>query len=192
MKDNALLVLEIIVKYQSIQYFKDNLPCFVFALTLEFDMFFENFNLANNFWIASSRALMFHMIISSDKTFFFTFYIFLPYDLDLLFFYFGLLFENITFSIIFSTVSARVFIFHMSISCEKIFLLVSKYLWNCFFFGGGGPFVFHKHILFFFSGSWKARARPLWDHCYLSHLYWDISMIWHMDPRWIGWEVSKK
>ena len=38
-------------------------------LTLEFDPFFENFNLANNFWTVISRALIFHMNIPCDKTF---------------------------------------------------------------------------------------------------------------------------
>ena len=39
------------------------------TLTLEFDPFFENFNLANNFWKLSARALIFHMSIPCDKTF---------------------------------------------------------------------------------------------------------------------------
>ena len=39
------------------------------TLTLEFDPFFENFNLANNFWIVGARALIFLMSIPCDKTF---------------------------------------------------------------------------------------------------------------------------
>ena len=39
------------------------------TLTLEFDPFFENFNLANNFWTVSTRALIFHMSIPYDQTF---------------------------------------------------------------------------------------------------------------------------
>ena len=38
-------------------------------LILEFDPFFENFNLANNFGRVSARALIFHMNIPCDKTF---------------------------------------------------------------------------------------------------------------------------
>ena len=41
-------------------------------LTLEFDPFLgENFNLANNFWTASAKALRFHMSLPCDKTLFF-------------------------------------------------------------------------------------------------------------------------
>ena len=39
------------------------------TLTLEFDLFSENFNFANNFWIVSARALLFHMSIPCNKTF---------------------------------------------------------------------------------------------------------------------------
>ena len=38
------------------------------TLTLEFDPFFENFNLANNFWTVSARALIFHMSIPCENT----------------------------------------------------------------------------------------------------------------------------
>ena len=39
------------------------------TLTLELDPFFENFNLANNFWTVSAGSLIFHMSIPCDKTF---------------------------------------------------------------------------------------------------------------------------
>ena len=39
------------------------------TLTLEFDPFFENINLADNFWTVSARTLIFHMNIPCDKTF---------------------------------------------------------------------------------------------------------------------------
>ena len=39
------------------------------TLTLEFDPFFENFNLANNFLTMSAKALIFHMSFPCDKTF---------------------------------------------------------------------------------------------------------------------------
>ena len=39
------------------------------TLTLEFDLLFKNFNLVNNFWTVSSKALIFHMSIPCDKTF---------------------------------------------------------------------------------------------------------------------------
>ena len=39
------------------------------TLTLEFDLLFENFNLAKNFWTVSARVYTFHMNISSGKAF---------------------------------------------------------------------------------------------------------------------------
>ena len=39
------------------------------TLTLDFDHFFENFYLANNFLTVSARAFIFHMDIPCDKTF---------------------------------------------------------------------------------------------------------------------------
>ena len=41
----------------------------ILTLTLEFDIFIENINLAYIFWTVSARALIFHMSILSDKTF---------------------------------------------------------------------------------------------------------------------------
>ena len=51
------------------------------TLTLEFDLLFENYNLANNFWTLSATALIFHMNISSGKTRLYQ--CFWPYDLYL-------------------------------------------------------------------------------------------------------------
>ena len=42
---------------------------FVLSVILSFCHSLWNFNLANNFWTVSARALMFHMSISCDKTF---------------------------------------------------------------------------------------------------------------------------
>ena len=83
-----------------------------------------NFNLANNFWKVSARALVFHMSIPCDKTFpwvplFFTLW---PWPWSLTHFL-----KTLTYLIIW-TASATAFILHMSISCDKIFLLVSRYL----------------------------------------------------------------
>ena len=39
------------------------------TLTLEFDLLFENFNLAYNFWTVTARALIFHMNIPCDWVF---------------------------------------------------------------------------------------------------------------------------
>ena len=39
------------------------------TLTLKFDLFLKNINLANNFWTVSARAFIFHMYILWDKTF---------------------------------------------------------------------------------------------------------------------------
>ena len=52
------------------------------TLTLEFDPFFENFNLANNFCTMSAITLIFHMSIPCDKTFQWV-PLFLPRNLDL-------------------------------------------------------------------------------------------------------------
>ena len=120
------------------------------TLTLEFDPFLKNFNLANNFWTVSPRALIFHMSILCDKTFplvplFFTLW---PWTWSMTHF-----FKTLTLLNNFWSVSARALIFHMSIpcvknflwfyyflinirafklqmsiSCDKIFLLVSRYL----------------------------------------------------------------
>ena len=37
-------------------------------LTLTFDLLFKNFNLGYNFWMVSTRALVFHMYVPYDKT----------------------------------------------------------------------------------------------------------------------------
>ena len=84
------------------------------TLTSAFDsFFFGNFNLANNFWTARARSLIFHMSILCDKT--------LsripkcsPYALTLKF---DLRFKNFIFNFVNNTwiVSARALIFHMSI-----------------------------------------------------------------------------
>ena len=60
------------------------LPCDLdlVTLTLEFDLFSKNFNLANNFWTVSARVLLFHLSIFCDK-FFLWIPLFLPCDVDL-------------------------------------------------------------------------------------------------------------
>ena len=46
------------------------IPLFLtLTLTLEFDLFFENYNLANNFLTMSARALIFNMSNPCDKNF---------------------------------------------------------------------------------------------------------------------------
>ena len=52
------------------------------TLTLEFDPFFENFNLANNFWTVSARAWYFTWIFTEIRPFH-GYHYFLPCDLDL-------------------------------------------------------------------------------------------------------------
>ena len=44
-------------------------PLFCYPCDLDLDPFFENFNLFNNFWTASARALIFQMNNPCDKTF---------------------------------------------------------------------------------------------------------------------------
>ena len=88
------------------------------TLTLEFDLLFKNFNLANNFWTVSTRALIFHMSIPCDKTFPWIPLFFFPVTLTL---EFDLLFKNFNLANNFWIVSARALIFHMSIPCYKTF-----------------------------------------------------------------------
>ena len=73
------------------------LPCDV-TLTLEIHPFFENFNVANIFCTVSARFLVFHMSISSDKTFPWVQLFFYPVTLTLEFYSF---FENINLQITF-------------------------------------------------------------------------------------------
>mgnify|MGYP003691665719 CR=1 FL=1 len=82
-----------------------------FSVVLEFDLFSENINLANNFLTESAMHTN----------------IFLAYDLDIGV-NFDLFFINFNLANNFSAVSARVFIFHMNIPCDKIFLLVLNHL----------------------------------------------------------------
>ena len=59
---------------------------FFVTLTMEFDPFFEQFNIANYFWTVSAIALIihiFHMSIPSDKTFLWTPLFFHPVTLTL-------------------------------------------------------------------------------------------------------------
>ena len=85
------------------------------TLTLEFDLLFKNLDLANNFWIVSARALIFHMSIPYDKTFawfpLFHYLVTLTREFDLLF-------KNLDLAYNFWTVSARALIVHMSIPCD--------------------------------------------------------------------------
>ena len=90
------------------------LSCLLFCHSL------WNFNLADNFWTESARALIFHMNIPRDKTI-----IFYPVTLTL---GFDPFFENFNLANNFWTVSARAFIFLMNIPSEKIFLLVLNLL----------------------------------------------------------------
>ena len=39
------------------------------TLTLMFDLLFKNFNLSYNFWMVSTRVLIFHKYVPYDKTF---------------------------------------------------------------------------------------------------------------------------
>ena len=77
-------------------------------LTLEFDLFFENINLANNLWTVSAKLFVLNLFTM-------TFDFFLKTEIG----------HN------FLIINIRAFILHKSISCDKIFLLVSRYwsLW---------------------------------------------------------------
>ena len=68
----------------------DTIIFYPVTLTLEYDPFFENFNLAYNFWTVGAKALIFHMSIPCDKTFQWVPLFFYPVTLTLeydLFFY---------------------------------------------------------------------------------------------------------
>ena len=98
------------------------------TLNLEFDPFFENFNLANNFWTVRTRALIFACVFLVIRPFSGYHYFFHPMTLT---FDFDLLFLNFNFAYNFWIVSARALIFHMSIPCDKTFQWVQLFftLW---------------------------------------------------------------
>ena len=172
--------------------------CNTVILTLEFDLFIRNFNLAHKIWTMSARALIFRMTNNSYNTFPWvpTFFYHVTLTLE-----FDLLSENIDLIDNFSTVSARIFIYNMGISCDKIVLLVlnrltlifddflkwtlvitskiriralllhmsiswnkiflpvSRYLflwlWPSLEFAIIGAFVFHKHVVLFWNYRWR-------------------------------------
>ena len=117
------------------------------TLTLEFDLLFENFNLANNLRTVNSRDFIFHKSIPWDKIF--------QLGINHLTLTYDLLLKEIETGHNFSihARNIRTFKLHMIISCGKIFLLVSRYLsfwsWSSLELAIIGTFVFHKHVLFF-------------------------------------------
>jgi hypothetical protein len=83
----------------------------------------KSFNFGYNFWMVSTRALIFHMSIPCDKTFlwvskFFTLVL-------------DLLIENCNLGYVFWLVCTSASIFHMSILCDKTFPWVPKNLTLC-------------------------------------------------------------
>ena len=89
----------------------------LFLFCLSFCHSLWNFNLANNFWRVSARALIFHMNIPCDKNFpwvplFFTLWPWPTLEFDPFFVNFNLA-NN------FQTVSARALLFDMNIPCDK-------------------------------------------------------------------------
>ena len=84
------------------------------TLTLESDLFSENFNLANNFSTVSVRLFVFHRNITCEKIFLLV--------LNLLIY---LLKINVIHN---KVINIKAFILHMSITCDKILVLVSRYL----------------------------------------------------------------
>ena len=115
-----------------------------YPLTSEINLFIVNFNLANNFWTVSARALVFHISITSNRSFplllsMGTNQFLYPVKFTLVI---DLFIENFNLANNFWTVSARVFIFrnnkndiinnfqiinirafmlNVSISCDKVF-----------------------------------------------------------------------
>ena len=85
------------------------------TLTLEFYLFFENFDLGNFFSTVSARVFIFHMNIPCNKMFLLV--------LKLLILTFDIFLINIIHN---KMIINRVSILHMSNSCDKIFLLVSR------------------------------------------------------------------
>ena len=89
----------------------------LFLFCLSFCHSLWNFNLANNFWRVSARALIFHMNIPCDKNFpwvplFFTLWPWPTLEFDPFF-------ENFNLANNFQTVSARALLFDMNIPCDK-------------------------------------------------------------------------
>jgi hypothetical protein len=84
----------------------------------------ENFNLGYNFWMIGTRALIFHMNVSCNKTFpwvlkYLTLWPWcLTYLVTLMF---DLLNENFDLSYIFWMVRSRILIFDMSVPCDTTF-----------------------------------------------------------------------
>ena len=82
-----------------------------------FNLFLENFNLANNFWTVSARGLIFHTSIPCVNIL--TLW---PWSWSLT------LFCNFYIGNNFWTVGARAFVFHMSFAWDKTFQLVPTIL----------------------------------------------------------------
>jgi hypothetical protein len=89
----------------------------------------KTFNLGYNFWIVSTRALIFHMSIPCHKTF--------PsvqkFDLVVLTLVLNLHFKNFNLGYNFWIVKNRALIFHLSIPCDKTFpwvhIFFTPWLW---------------------------------------------------------------
>ena len=135
-------------------------PFLPFDLDLGVWPIVKNLNLANNFWIASARALIFHKSIPCDKNFPWISLFFYPVTLTL---EFDPFYENFYLANIVWTVNARALIFHMSIPWDKIFPWVPliftlwHWPWNCI-----GP-IFKKNFNLA-KNFWTMSARVLIFH----------------------------
>ena len=147
--------------------------------TLEFDMFCENFNLANNFWIASSRALMFHMINSSDKTFLWVpfFYILHFFTLWPWPFILGYFLKTLPYLEFFQQWVLEFSYFTWVFLVKRYFYSYQNIFGIAFF--GGGPFcVSQTHLVFFFrklKGKNKAIMGPLLPLTFILGYQYDLA-----------------
>ena len=125
------------------------------TMILEFDLFFENFNLANNFWIVSARALIFHMNILYDKTFSVYHYVW-PHELGV----WPILKKNLTLFITFEQWELEVWYF-------KLIFLVTRPLRGTIIFN---PVTLTMEFDLFFkninlaNNFWTVSARSLIFH----------------------------
>ena len=101
-------------------------------------------------------------------------------------FYFGLLFENITFSRIFQQWVPEFSYFTLAFLVKRYFYSYRNIFGIAFFWRGGeGAFVFHKHILFFFfrnlKGKNKAIMGPLLPLTFILGYQYDLAYGSKMD-----------
>ena len=139
---------------------------FVLSVILSFCPPLWNFKLANNFWIVSARAFIFHMNISCDKTFPWIpiFLILWPWPWSLIH-----LLKTSTLLFTFELWVLELFLFHMSIPCDMTFPWFNYFLINIRASYCTWAFLATR------SSYWYQDIYP----CDLDHL-WNGHYRWHL------------